>query len=92
MNDVSELRREVADLRRVMYGDPPGRGGVAHVVDTMGTTLFGKDRLPGLVDDMTAMKNQIAEIKNAVWRVCAIASFIMVVIQIGLQFLFKLWV
>lgn len=88
---LAEMKHEVTELRHVVYGNPPGKSGLAHIVDNIGTTLYGSQRVPGIVEEVSAIRNQVTEIKNAVWRVCAIASIVMVLVQIGMQVLFKLW-
>lgn len=90
--DIAALKKEVADMRLLLYGSPQtAQGGLAHLVNTLGTSMYGNDRVKGIMEEVTSIKSQVNEIKNAVWKVMALASIAMAVIQIGLQFLFKVW-
>lgn len=79
---VDECQRDIADMKKLLYGDPAtGRGGLAHVVDTMGTTLYGTDKIPGgVVADVSTLKKYF-------WMAIGAVTAIQVVVEIA----FKLW-
>jgi hypothetical protein len=82
MSQHDECKKEIADLKRVVYGDAStGKGGLAHIVDMLGETVYGGKTNPsGLVSD-------VAAIKRAVWMV----GGGVIVAQFALQILFKFW-
>jgi hypothetical protein len=83
MNDekLAELQKSVADLKILMHGDPTTtRGGVAQCVETMGTTLYGKDKIPGLVAE-------VMQLKKVQW----IGIGVLLAAQVGIQILFHFW-
>ena len=80
--EFQQCQKDVADIRRLLYGDPAtAKGGLAHAVDTLGTTLYGTDRNPGgLYSDVVALKRYMWMAAGAVTAV-----------QFGIQILFHFW-
>jgi len=81
-HDVDECKKEIADLKKLIYGDTStGKGGMAHVVENLGETVWGGKINPiGLVGD-------VASIKKFLWGF----GGAMIAAQVALQFIFKLW-
>lgn len=74
---------DVEAMKRLLYGDPTtGRGGLAHTVETIATTLYGGDKNPGggIVADVLAMKKLF-------WMFAGAS----LALQAGLQVLFHFW-
>lgn len=69
-------------MKRILYGDPAtGRGGLAHIVETMADTIYGSPKNPnGLVQDVSSIKNTIK-----------IATGGIIVAQFAIQILLHFW-
>lgn len=80
--EEDECRQEIADMKRLLYGDPAtGKGGLAHAVETIGETVYGAPHQPGgLVAD-------VAAVKKTIW----IATGAVMAIQIIMPILLKFW-
>lgn len=80
--DEQRCSEEIENMRKLLYGDPAtGKGGLAHVVDTMGTTLYGSERVPG------GLVNDVAQIKKLVYMGAGAVT----ILQVGIQILFHFW-
>ncbi len=69
-------------MRKLLYGDPAtGKGGLAHVVETIGTTLYGSERIPGgLVSDVSQIKKMLYMAAGAI-----------TILQLVIQIIFHFW-
>jgi hypothetical protein len=56
-----EARISIEEMRQLLYGDPvKGTGGIAHLVHTIGETLYGSEKVEvGLVKDVANIKRLI---------------------------------
>lgn len=79
---MNECQRDIADMKKLLYGDPAtGKGGLAHVVDTMGSTIYGTEKSPGgIVSDVNMLKK---------YFLMACGGF--AVLQVVVQIVFKFW-
>lgn len=69
MSKEDECRQELADIKRLLYGDPStGKGGLAHTVQTIGDTVYGPPHAPG------GLVNDVAEIKRTIWIATGIVT------------------
>ena len=82
MSKEDECRKDLEDMKRLLYGDPAtGKGGLAHTVQTIGETVYGAPHQPGgLVADTAALKKTI-------W----IATGALMAMQFIVPIVLKLW-
>lgn len=80
--DLLKMQKDLADLQRLMHGDPTTRkGGTAQFVETLGTAVFGNHPVSGgLVADVMALK-----------RIMYIGYGVMITLQVVLQIVFHFW-
>lgn len=80
--EKEDCSEDIKNMRKLLYGDPvTGRGGLAQIVDTMATTLYGSERIPGgLVSDVSQMKKFLFAAGGAV-----------TVLQVVIQIIFHFW-
>lgn len=80
--DEQKCSDEIENMRKLLYGDPTtGKGGLAHVVETIGTTLYGSERIPG------GLVNDVAQIKKMLYMAIGAVT----IVQFGIQILFHFW-
>ena len=82
MSKEDECRKDLQDMKRLLYGDPAtGKGGLSHVVQTLGDTVYGAPHQPGgLVAD-------VAAVKKTIW----IATGAVLAVQVIVPILLKFW-